>query len=531
MTQVADSNSTCSERAELEVMLSALARNPRLAKLLKFIAERALQGKAEEINEYTIATEVFDRSKTTFDGSTDSIARVETYRLRKRLKEYYETEGKDHAVIISLPGRSYVPEFTRHDTSSQLSAPDQTPRAKELHNSSLVKSGSEDSKHLVEAALNMPRHRGLNNRRLQILLYGAVAVIVVFLLVFGAFRLVRTIGSPKPENTAAVTPPNNTQLVNPANAAHVPLRLLAGYQGSPKIDSAGAYWQADRYFSGGGAFERPHLPVARTSDPMLFEHWRTGDFSYDIPLAAGTYELHLFFIGSAPDDFTTQFFNVTANGSSLLKAFNINADTLGPNIADEKVLKDIHPDKDGYLHLKFSMDRSSPELNALEILPGIPHRQQPIRLVMQPTAVTDHNGNLWHPDNYFDNGAVIDQPRLVSGTPDPNLYAFERYGHFTYSIPVDKRGRYTLVLHFAELYWVPDASNSVGVGSRVFNVYCNGSTLLDHFDIFKEVGSQHALTKTFYHLRPSPEGKLDLTFDPVVNYATISAIEVIDESE
>ena len=69
------------------------------------------------------------------------------------------------------------------------------------------------------------------------------------------------------------------------------------------------------------------------------------------------------------------------------------------------------------------------------------------------------------------------------------------------------------------------------MGTRVLRVYCNGTTLLDNFDIFKEVGSLHALTKTFYHLRPSTEGKLDLTFEPIKNFATISAIEVIDESE
>jgi len=96
-----------------------------------------------------------------------------------------------------------------------------------------------------------------------------------------------------------------------------------------------------------------------------------------------------------------------------------------------------------------------------------------------------------------------------------------------YSIPVDTRGHYTVVLHFAELYWDPDP----GVGRRVFRVYCNGSTLLDDFDIFKEVGNLHAMTKTFRHLRPSSEGKLDITFDPIVNNATVSAIEVIDESE
>jgi len=55
--------------------------------------------------------------------------------------------------------------------------------------------------------------------------------------------------------------------------------------------------------------------------------------------------------------------------------------------------------------------------------------------------------------------------------------------------------------------------------------------LLDNFDIYKEAGSLHALSKTFYHLKPTAEGKLDLTFEPIANYATVSGIEVLDESQ
>jgi len=90
--------------------------------------------------------------------------------------------------------------------------------------------------------------------------------------------------------------------------------------------------------------------------------------------------------------------------------------------------------------------------------------------------------------------------------------------------------RYTLILHFAESYFGSQAGGG-GAGSRVFRVMCNGEILLDNFDVYKEAGSLHMLTKTFYHLRPSAQGKLNITFEPVVNNATVSGIEVLDESQ
>jgi len=518
-----ESDPTGTERAELERVVAALERSPRLAKLLNFVGQKYLDGRADEITEYNIATEVFGRAKTSFD-STDSVARTEVYRLRKKLKEYYDTEGRDHPVQILIPFRTYAPEFIRRDsvTAKQQSDID------ELANIRTGDAGeTAEAEDPTRAETKGPTGPSRGKRAL---LYGGIAVAALALIAVMAFRQFRNGFSLDSSVKPGAEFSTKTQSVMPANPATVPLRLLAGYSGSPKIDSAGAYWQADRYFIGSAGFERPKSPIARTVDPMLFDHWRTGgDFSYDIPLAPGIYELHLFFVASPPDD-GTQYFDVIANGQLLLSAFNISSDALGPNIADEKVFKDISPTQDGYLHLRFPAGRTtSAVLNAIELLPGLPHRQLPIRIVMQAAAITDHDGNLWHPDNYFQGGMVSDPPRQVSGTSDPKLYAQERFGHFTYSIPVDAHGRYTIVLHFAELYWIPDGSGKIGVGSRVFRVYCNGSTLLDNFDIFKEVGSLHALTKTFYHIRPSTEGKLDLTFEPIKNFATISAIEVIDE--
>jgi len=532
MPQASAFKSADSDRAELETVLAALARNPRLAKFLDYICDRYFDGRTDEITEYNIATEVFGRSKTSFDASRDSIARVEAYRLRKKLKEFYESDGKEHEIQISVPPGTYVPVFSRHAvTVTSMAAPAPCPSFAEPRRSTSTQRAMPESQSDSTGAIAKTTAKpGWPGFRRPTMVYSLSATTVLLLLAIGLIRFHPPIQASDHAQGGASQPIRVNQPL-PQSVAQVPLRLLAGYDGSPKIDSTGAYWQADRYFRGGAAFRRPETPVAKTSEPMLFDYWRTGDFAYDIPLAPGPYELHLFFVASPPEDFKTAFFHVLVNGQFLLKSFNIGADALGVNVADERVFKDIYPDKDGFLHLAFATERSSPSLNALEILPGLPHRQLPVRLVMQRVALTDHSGNMWHPDNYFQNGTASDIPRQVSGTPDPALYAQERYGHFAYSIPVDTRGRYTLILHFAELYWSANASGSVGAGSRIFRVFCNGSTLLDNFDIFKEAGRMHPLTKTFYHLRASPEGKLDLTFDPIENYATVSAMEVIDESE
>ena len=89
-----------------------------------------------------------------------------------------------------------------------------------------------------------------------------------------------------------------------------------------------------------------------------------------------------------------------------------------------------------------------------------------------------------------------------------------------------------MTLHFAETYWGgPQAPPNTGVGSRVFNVNCNGIRLLENLDVYKQVGGFRAMTKTFHGLKPDAQGKLLLSFEPVVNYASVYAIEVQDEGK
>lgn len=515
-----------SERAEWETVIASLSRTPRLAKLLRHVGELYFANRADEINEFQIATTVFGRSERAFDASSDSIARVEAYRLRKKLKEYYEKEGSDHAVVISLPSGSYVPSFCHHPEAS--AAQQTVSESAEPTDSEAAKSDSfanpEAEKQDKPAESSDIRRRWRPNRKV-LWAFGAVILLSAMILFMFMHQRPASPGDGGGARNGVAPSAESAPLQN--GQSQEPVRLLCGYAGAPRIDSSGAYWEADRFYSGGIARTRPDPYVTRTSDPMLFEHWRLDETKYDIPLKPGYYELHLFFVAPTNDEANRSFLEVWGNGKTLLSAFNIRDDAQGADVADERIFRDIQPAEDGKLHLVFTSQKSTPSVNAIEIIPGIPHKQLPIRLVTQSSAFTDHLGNFWHSDTYVLGGTVTDQPQVVTGTSDPKLYAQERYGHFTYSIPVDTRGRYTLILHFAELYWAADP----GVGRRVFNVYCNGKTLLEDFDVFKEAGSLHALVKTFSHLKPSREGKLDLVFEPIENYATVSAVEVIDESE
>ena len=51
------------------------------------------------LKEYLIGTEVYDRQPS-YHPSEDSIARSAARRLRSKLKEYYESVGKDDPVYL-----------------------------------------------------------------------------------------------------------------------------------------------------------------------------------------------------------------------------------------------------------------------------------------------------------------------------------------------------------------------------------------------------------------------------------------------
>src|SRR5438477_13165242 len=101
--------------AQLEKILSsqAFGNGTQASRLLRFLVERTLENREQEIKESVLGVEVFGRPS--FDPRTDPIVRVEASRLRQKLTSYYQSDGKGDAVRIVLPKRGYVPVFEPAD--------------------------------------------------------------------------------------------------------------------------------------------------------------------------------------------------------------------------------------------------------------------------------------------------------------------------------------------------------------------------------------------------------------------------------
>jgi hypothetical protein len=533
------------ERAELKSVLasSSFAKSPNLSRLLEYLCNKHLDGRGQDLNEYSIAVEALGRSAD-FDPGTSSIVRVEIHRLREKLSRYYRAEGADHPLMIVLETGRYAPHFVKREGpirpddanvaggwagsgGGEAEVGPASPTPRDAANSTAPGEIG------TTAGQDFRGGRGVKlGMRLTVLVMGLVVVVLILSVI--TWRIETRQGN----GTSMATPSEGSPGAGTATPGQE-VRILCGYYKENYIDRGGKTWQGDRYFKGGEPSTPVQQPISRTLDPTIFQQSRTGEFSYDVPLKRGVYELRLYFAETqfGPNTFsgggeTSRVFDVNLNSNPLLVDFDVYRDAMGNNTAYERVFKDVTPAADGYLHLWFHPSaRERPVLNALEIVPGIPGRMRAIRLVAREGPYTDRAGQVWSPDRYFLHGRLTTHIGPVQNTPDSDLYSSERYGNFDYAIPVPP-GKYAVTLRFAETYFGMLNAGFGGEGSRLFNVYGNGVTLLHNFDIFKEAGgASRAVDKTFHGLTPNTQGLLVLSFVPVENYAKVNAIEVADESK
>lgn len=92
-----------------KIINSSTFENKEVQKnLIRFLYDASKEGKV--LHEIDIAFDFFKRGNS-FNPGDDTIVRVNVYKLRALLDSYYQTEGKNDALVFDLPKGSYSLKF------------------------------------------------------------------------------------------------------------------------------------------------------------------------------------------------------------------------------------------------------------------------------------------------------------------------------------------------------------------------------------------------------------------------------------
>ena len=510
-------------RMELERVLTSpsFKRAPALCKFLSYICESYFKGLAHEIKEYNIAVSALGR-RSGFDPQVDPIVRVSAHSLRKRLESYYQGEGHLNPIRIILPIGSYVPNFQAviAETGSLALAPSPVIEVTGVSQSSAAESeriqgisspaldpvagesGSKESSPLPDTPTKRRKWLG-------------VIAILVILLVVSAYVI---------RHHYQIAPDRAPADIHGGMTAP----LLSFRLGSERewVDHTGEVWAPDSYCHGGSHIDNDVKLISGVSDPEILARESTGDFHCAFPVSPGTYELHLFLVDLSGAPVAAHRSSLLVNGQQY--RYDIVCDSEGTGRAAVKVLIDVKPGTDGSIHLDAANDQAF--LSAVEIFRGAPGKMLPLRISASAISYVDSTGVSWLSDRYFGGGTQLQRALASVGTDRPRLYQWERYGRFRYYLPVVDGRTYSIQLYFSEGYFGRDKLVSGGPGSRVFDVFANGHTLLKNFDILSKASPGHdSVVKVFPGIEPLNDGVIEVEFQPVHDYALVNAIEVTQE--
>lgn len=508
---------TDAERGELDWLLTSgvLGRSGHLTRVLTYICEEHFQGRADSIKEYSIATLALGR-RADFDPQSDTIVRVTVHSLRKRLLEVYRIEGADRPLRLVIPPGRYAPSFLDNRKAlppHSLFGEQANGNAPEVVNEVVLPLLIPDRRTVEPLAIPTPLPK---NRPALSWSWMVAGLAVAALATVTWFVLRHQPGTRWGSSSSALLAPAVPQET---------VRALMGASRNPYVDHSGNVWAAADYCHGGTNVQLPAQKISGTQDPALFLSGVRGIAHCVFPVTGSLYEVRFNFAETADLQPGVRVATLSINDRpGILVDVVDNAG--GEGIATSTIVTDVAPETDGAIHVDLISEISL--LNSVEILPAPSARQLPVRIVAAPKAFVDADKQSWGSDRYFSGGRHGQVPRLSRQT-GVGLYASDRIGRFRYIIPAVPFARYRVKLYFRERWFGKENGWHGGPGSRVFDVECNGTKLLNNFDLLATAGAE-PVVKTFENIQASGSGRIELYFVPVVNYAIVNAIEVLPEN-
>jgi beta-galactosidase len=132
---------------------------------------------------------------------------------------------------------------------------------------------------------------------------------------------------------------------------------------------------SDNFFDGGEAgtvikpadYGKPAVPakIANTADADLVATYRRGKFAYTVPVANGRYDVRLSFVEPSASA-GERTFDVTANGTAVLRNFDLAATAGGPMAM---IVRTFPVEvRDGQLRLGFVPTKGDAIVSAIEVI-------------------------------------------------------------------------------------------------------------------------------------------------------------------
>lgn len=169
-----------------------LGRSQRLAAFLLYIVDRHIHDRDDEITEQQIGVLVFGREEG-YDANDDNIVRSYARNLRKRLDEYFATEGKEETLLIEIPRGGYAPAFSVRTVETSalihgLGAHEGTassPTRADVHAQIPDPEGDRTSPSSLMDTASIPAARETTEERQASRRYGAMVLVLCIGLVLG----------------------------------------------------------------------------------------------------------------------------------------------------------------------------------------------------------------------------------------------------------------------------------------------------------------------------------------------------------
>jgi Tol biopolymer transport system component len=279
------------------------ARSERLKRFLRYTVERYLAGDTDNLKEYTVALEVFDRPPE-YNPKIDALVRVEARRLRMRLDQYYATEGMHDSIRIQFPSGTYVPLILRTEVPA---SPQLKPRGPAASRRWWLLAGGLAVVAIAVVVLRLPVHHAKTTRIVRLIRDSAAAFDPAVsadgrMLAYASDQSgnvdiwVRALGTGDPRRLTSdqgidASPdfsPDATQIVFRSErngggvylipAAGGPERLLVPLGRSPKFSPDGkwiAYWTGENHHFEGKTYVVPSTGgnAVRVGDQLADAKW------------------------------------------------------------------------------------------------------------------------------------------------------------------------------------------------------------------------------------------------------------------